>query len=207
VNVEASHVESARDIVISFLEPLQGRDWKAAIPDLEWDCKRVLQHVINSEIYYAMLLATRANAPIPFPRGAAAASGLTPGELLVELRGSASVLSAVIRDAPREARAFHSGRNADAAGFAAVACDELLVHAWDIGRGLSETFAAPDDLTRRVLARLFPWAPTRGEPWSTFLWCNGRIALDGRGRLEPDWPRWVAPLEEWDGIDPTSSSK
>lgn len=160
MDVNASHVEKARDIVISFLEPLQGRDWTAAVPDLEWNCERTLQHVINTEIYYAMLLATRASAPIRFARGAAAAGGLSTADLLVELRGSASVLSAVIRDAPQEARAFHSGRNADAAGFAAVAYDELLVHAWDIGRGLDETFAAPDDLTRLVLARL--------------LWCNSR---------------------------------
>jgi mycothiol maleylpyruvate isomerase-like protein len=207
VGVNASHVETARDIVIAFLERLQQRDWKAAAPDLEWNCERTLQHVINTEIYYAMLLATRASAPIPFPRGAAAASGLSPGDMLVEQWGSASVLSAVIRDAPREVRAFHSGRNADATGFAAVACDELLVHAWDIGRGLGETFKAPDDLTGDVIARLFPWAATGGEPWSTFLWCNGRIAIDERGRLEPDWPRWVAPLEEWDGTDPTVTSE
>ena len=206
MEVTAEHVEAARDLVIAFLKPLESRDWSVPAPDLEWNCERTLQHIINTEIYYAMLLADRASAPIPFARGAAAAAGTSPAELLEELRGSSSLIAAVIRQAPPQARAILGGRPANAVAFAAIACDELLVHTWDIGRGLGVDFTVRDDLTIRVLARLFPWAPP-GNPWSVFLWCNGRIALGDRPRLQPDWPRWIAPLDEWDGVDPTRSDK
>lgn len=202
MEVTAEDVEAARDLVIAFLKPLASRDWSAAIPDLEWNCERTLQHMINTEIYYAMLLADRASMPIPFARGAAAAGGMSPTDLLEELRGSSSLIAAVIREAPAQARAILGSRHTDAAAFAAIACDELLVHTWDIGRGLGVDFTAPDELTAGVLTRLFPWAP-HNEPWSVFLWCNGRIAFGDRARLDPEWPRWVAPLDEWDGVDPT----
>lgn len=57
MEVTAEHVEAARDLVIAFLKPLESRDWSVPAPDLEWDCERTLQHIINTEIYYAMLLA------------------------------------------------------------------------------------------------------------------------------------------------------
>lgn len=203
--IDAADVAAACDLVCHFLEPLTGRDWTAHPPDLDWSCERTLQHVINTELYYAMHLATRASSPIPFPRGPAAATGLGPPELVTELRAINAVLVAVIRATDPGARAVVAGMPTDSRGMAALACDELLIHGWDIGRGLGQVFTAPRAMARRVIERLFPWAPNDPDPWSVFLWCNGRTALAERARLEPDWPRWIKPLEDWDGVDPTAN--
>lgn len=204
MEVTSEHVATAGELVIAFLEPLASRDWSAPIPDLVWNCQRTMQHLINTQVFYAMLIASRATQSIPYARGPAAADGLQPAELLKELRGTTALIAAVLRGAPSDARFVFSEQLADRTGFAAVACDELLIHGWDIGRGLSASFTAPDELTNLILGRLFPWAPSQAAPWSVFLWCNGRAAGPDRARLQPEWPRWVAPLDEWDGSDPTA---
>ena len=47
----------------------------------------------------------------------------------------------------------------DAEGFAAMHCDEVLVHGYDIARGLGVAFTLPPDLARHLRDRLFPWTP------------------------------------------------
>ena len=71
-------------------------------------------------------------------------------------------------------------------------CDELLVHGYDIALGLGVAFEPPPDLVRCVRDRLFPWTPA-GDPWTTLLWCNGRVALPDHERLT-DWWWHPAPL-------------
>ncbi|MGH9119301.1 MAG: hypothetical protein ACRD0A_15910, partial [Acidimicrobiales bacterium] len=53
---------------------------------------------------------------------------------------------------------------ADACGFLAMGCDEILVHSWDAGHGLGIDFKAPADLAERVLT---PNPPIRfgRPPW------------------------------------------
>jgi hypothetical protein len=79
---------------------------------------------------------------------------------------------------------------ADPEGFAAMGVVEVLVHAYDVARGLDLSFDPPADLCDRVLARLFPDAPTDTERWPTLLWATGRGALPGRPVLGR-W-RWYA---------------
>jgi hypothetical protein len=123
--------------------------------------------------------------------------------LLDNLHAHTSMLVAVIRDASPEARAWHNSGLTDRSGYSAMACNELLIHTWDIGRGLDARFELPPELTGRVVARLFPmWVPIEAPPDQALLWCNGRIALGDRARLGPDWGWWSRPLEEWDGTDP-----
>jgi hypothetical protein len=97
---------------------------------------------------------------------------------------------------PAAARCSH-GQPTGAEGFAAMHCDEVLVHGDDIALGLGVAFAPPPDLVRRVRDRLFPWTPA-GAPWTTLLWCNGRVALPDHARLT-DWSWHPAPLSAWDG--------
>jgi hypothetical protein len=106
------------------------------------------------------------------------------------------LLAAVLRGMLPEARGDH-GQPTDAAGFAAMHCDELLVHGYDIALGLGVAFEPPPDLVRCVRDRLFPWTPA-GDPWTTLLWCNGRVALPDHERLT-DWWWHPAPLSTWDG--------
>jgi hypothetical protein len=111
----------------------------------------------------------------------------------------AAVLADVVRAAPPAARAFHPAGVADPSGFAAMGCDEILVHTGDIATGLGIGFEPPAGLCARVLARLFPWAPGDAEPWPALQWANGRIGLPGHERQDADWYWHCAPLEEWDG--------
>jgi len=94
---------------------------------------------------------------------------------------------------------------ADPTGFAAMACDELLVHGRDIAEGWAQPFEPDRDLCARVLARLFPWAPRNTDPWDALRWANGRSALPDHPRLAPDWAWLSAPLTEWDGQRPAAS--
>jgi hypothetical protein len=122
--------------------------------------------------------------------------GLTPEEGLTAHDAAASLLAAVMKGVLPQARGYH-GQLTDAEGFAAMHCDEVLVHGYDISIGLDVAFSPPQDLVRRVRDRLFPWTPS-GDPWTTLLWCNGRISLPDHDRLT-DWSWHPAPLSEWDG--------
>jgi uncharacterized protein (TIGR03083 family) len=201
--IEIDDLDQCRDLAVSFLQPLTALDWTAPIPDLQWNCERALQHLINTQIYLAMHLAAGAADALPFARGPAAAAGLRPDEMLLELSATTAVLGSVMRTTSDGATAFYGGDRTDRSGALAVACDELLVHSWDIRRGFHTDFVAPGDLALKITGRLFPWAPAAADPWPVLLWCNGRIALDGRPRLGADWRRWLAPLADWDGDDPT----
>lgn len=72
---------------------------------------------------------------------------------------NAAILEYVIRAAPASTRAFHPAGMADPSPFAAMSCDEFLIHTADIATGFEIDFRPSEDLCSRVLARLFPWAP------------------------------------------------
>jgi hypothetical protein len=91
---------------------------------------------------------------------------------------------------------------ADRSGFLAMGCDEILIHTDDILRGLGSSFSPPPEIVSRVLARLFPWAPTNTDPWETLRWANGRADLGDLPNPGPNWIWHCAPLEEWDGTIP-----
>ncbi|HSO52118.1 MAG TPA: hypothetical protein VL330_05090 [Actinomycetes bacterium] len=60
----------------------------------------------------------------------------------------ATVLARVVDATPPGARGWHPMGQADASGFAAMACDELLVHSDDAARGLGVPFAPPHAWSR-----------------------------------------------------------
>ena len=179
------------------LTPALGDDWSVPAGDLTWDCRRTLDHVVDALAFYAAHLATRATARLPDVRDGDPAR--SPAELLVAVEAAAAVLAEVARAAPAEARGFHPAGMADAEGFLAMGCEEVLVHTADVAQGLGRPFRPPDDLSARVVARLFPWAPPDAAPWDAFRWATGRIALPDLPRLDPDWYWHCAPLAEWDG--------
>lgn len=171
-------------------------DWDRPAPDLEWTLRETLVHLVSSVLFYAGNLATRADEP----QSAGDAESTLPLEFLVSaLATRAAVLAEVCAAAPDDAR----GAGADPGGTTAVGCDEMLIHTYDIAGGLGVAFTPPGDVSARVLARLFPWAPAGGDPWAALLWANGRAPLGDRPRLGPDWKIHLAPLEGWDGNDPT----
>jgi hypothetical protein len=178
-------------------------DWNRPARDLKWSCRTTLVHVLSALLYYAINLATRSTEPRP--SGQADAS-LPVLELLDALGGRAALLAEVCAAAPPGARGAQEWGMADASGFAALACDELLVHTGDIAAALGIGFDPPREVCARVLARLFPWAPRDVDSWQALRWANGRGPLGERRRLSPNWVAHPAPLEEWDGVDPNLSS-
>jgi hypothetical protein len=175
-------------------------DWADVAGDLEWDCRMTLDHVINVQIFLCGNAAMRSTS-----RVLPARNGDPDTELLTMLDAmvtSATMLERICAGMAPDERGFHPAGQADAEGFRAQGCVEMLQHTYDIAMGFGETFAAPDDLCDRIVGRLFPWAPDAGEHADrseTLLWASGRIALPSRARLDPDWWIQAAPLAEWDG--------
>jgi hypothetical protein len=179
------------------LEPALERDWGVRAGDLEWDCRRTLDHIADTLFFYAALLATRTTARMPPPRNGDPAA--SPAQLLTTVEAAAAILADVVRAAPPQTRAFHPAGMADVTGWLGMACEEVLLHTDDIAQGLGLAFRPPDELCIRIAARIFPWAPADADPWDALRWAAGRAALPGRERLGPDWWWHCAPLSEWDG--------
>jgi hypothetical protein len=115
----------------------------------------------------------------------------SPLRLLAALSAHAELLHRIARSADPGLRAHHNYGVSDPAGFAAMGVVEMLIHTFDVVRGLnpadpwrpSAAFATP------VIARLFPHAPS-GDPTDVLLYCCGREAM---GEL-PRQTEW-----QWDG--------
>jgi hypothetical protein len=182
------------------LEPAVERDWGVPVPGLEFTVASVVAHVCVACLWYSVDMWSGTE------NGAYEVSAVddAPNErLLMSLVAGAHILSAGIEAAPPTLRGFHPFGSPDPDGFAAMACDELLVHGDDASRGLGVPFQPDDGLAASVLARLFPWHHVdAGEAaWDVLRWANGRIELPGRSRVAR-WRWHCAPLREWDGTAP-----
>lgn len=193
-------VRVAADAVLAFLEPRIGEDWSVPVPDLDFTVASVVAHAANSALWYAIDYTTG-----PGDDGAFDVKVLPeaePPRLLASLHSAAALCAMAIDTLPDTQRGFHPMGAADASGFAAMACDEILVHARDAGTGLGAEFVPHADLARRVLARLFPWYEPVPDPWAALLHANGRIDLPGLAHQDKRWCWHCAPLAQWDGIVP-----
>jgi hypothetical protein len=184
---------------VSFLEPLAAKDWSVKVPDLDFTVASVLAHAAEGPLWYAIDYTAGPGNDTAFELKVR--PDAEPAHLLVSLR-TAAALSAMTVDAlPPGQRGYHPFGTSDADGFAAMACDEILVHAYDAGLGLGECFTPGADLAGQVLARLFPWQEPGADPWTALLRANGRIDLPDSSR-QRTWRWHVAPLAEWDGTRP-----
>lgn len=180
----------------AFLGACAGADWTAPVPGLDFTVASVVAHAAAGSLWYAVDVWGGPEDSSAFDLNVRADA--SSASLLLTLRSAARVCAASVDAAPAGTRGFHPAGAADPSGFAAMACDELLVHTDDAARGLGRRFSPDRDLARRVLGRLFPWHAVGDDPWRTLLWANGRIDLPG----QPDQEGWVwhcAPLEDWDG--------
>jgi hypothetical protein len=200
---------------LSTLKRFADLDWDRPARDLEWSCRTTLAHILSALLFYSINLATRSTEPRPSGQ---ADPSLPVAELLDALEGRAALLAEVCAAAPPGARGAHDWGSPDASRFAALACDEMIVHTSDIAAGLGTSFDPEHDICARVLARLFPWAPRDGDPWETLRWANGREPLGERLHLSPGWIAHPArsksgmvstPTERWSvptGSMPRSST-
>lgn len=185
------------------LTPALQDNWSVCAGDLEWDCRRTLNHIDDALLNYNRHFGSRATRRLPVLREQFPYTPL--GDLLDQTVALAATLAEVVKAAPPGARGFHGLGRADASGFIAMGCTEILIHTYDIAQGLRRAFTPPEELCGRVARRLFPWAPTDVDGWSALRWGCGRTALPGHPRLGPSWGWQCAPLEEWDGTQKESA--
>jgi hypothetical protein len=180
------------------LEPLlDSPRWNEPAGDLDWTCTRTLDHIADALSLYSGNLATRTQVQRARMRDGNPTQPLPA--MLATTATVAAILAAVGRDAPPGTRAYHPAGLADVSGFMAMGCAEILIHSEDICLGLGGAFRGPDEVTVRVVRRLFPWAPPHDDPWELLRWSMGRAPLPDHRRLAPDWWWQCAPLDEWDG--------
>lgn len=194
--VSPDHVHRAAAICRAALGPATEADWSVPAGPLSWACRDTLDHISDALGFYCGQLATRAAGPRPRFRNGDQVSSVP--HLLDAVDSGAAMLAAIATATPSSVRAHHRMGRSDPEGFLAMACEEILVHAWDIGKGLGIEVRVPDDLACAVLHRLFPWAPTECSPWEAQLWCSDRVALPGRGKIGR-WGWHGAPIDQWDG--------
>jgi uncharacterized protein (TIGR03083 family) len=197
--VTADDVLAAGGACYDFLRQAADADWDVPVPGLDFTVTSVVAHAANGPLWYALDLWSGPSDDAAFDLKVMLDA--SNAALLVSLRCAARVCAASIDAAPPETRGFHPAGAADASGFAAMACDELLIHTDDAARGLRSQFSPDADLAARVLRRLFPWHDPGDDPWQTLLWANGRVQLPGR----PGQQGWIwhcAPLADWDGNPP-----
>jgi hypothetical protein len=199
--VTAADVEYAVRLAVTALRGAQAPDWGAKAGSLEWDCWETVEHLADDLFSYAAQLGPEKpplDTHVPFawsrrkPGGPAnsifADRDAGPDGLLQVLEASGALLTAIVRTKPPTVRSHHVFGTADPEGFAAMGIVETLVHTHDIAEGLGIEWAPDADLCDRVLARLFPDAPTGTDRWRTLLWATGRAELPDRPRLTT-W-RW-----------------
>ncbi|MDH3499911.1 MAG: VOC family protein, partial [Acidimicrobiia bacterium] len=133
-------------------------DWSKPAGDLEWTCRRTVDHISDALMFYSVQLATRASVRVARARSGDAGADI--GGLLGAIEGTAAILGRLGDEAGHAVRAFHPAGQADTEGFIAMGCDEILIHSYDVASGLGAEFKADDDLAARLIARLFPWAPS-----------------------------------------------
>jgi hypothetical protein len=177
-------VVGATSAVLDALEPLADRGWTAPAGDLAWTCHQTAAHIASDLIAYAAQLAGRTDdAYLGFD--VTVSDDEPPAELLRIIHGCGLVLAAVVDGAPVDARAWHWGPT-DGSGFAAMGIGELLVHTYDITRGLGHDWVPPRDLARAVVSRLHRDAPAVDDPSALLLWSTGRIDIDGLDHVD-EW--------------------
>lgn len=177
------------------LAPYTELDWqqlKAA--DLEWSCRQTALHMADCLYFYACQVVY-GDPGRYLCTELALDNSATPPRLLTAVTAHAEMLHRIAASADPGVRAFHTFGVSDPAGFAAMGVLELLVHTYDIVRGLNpaDPWRPSAALASMVIDRLFPDAPDGTAP-EVLLFCCGRAALGEYRRPEAwQWDPAVRP--------------
>ena len=196
--MDGSNLRQSARASTSFLTSTVGLDWDQQIPGMLWSVREVVAHISEVLLWNAGNLSagTAELTTVEFT----VLRSAEPGQLIETISAASALLGYVVDGSPPGQRGWHPEGLADATGFSAMGCDELLVHTFDAARGLGLEFEPPEVLSQMVLRRLFPWAPRSTDTWETLLWATGRADLPGLDR-QVHWHPHPAPLSEWDGRD------
>lgn len=189
-------VEAAAAVVIAALRPAVHADWSVRAGDLEWSVDRTIAHMTGAPAKYALYLSSRSTRYVAvwvYP-----AEDATRQERLEGIEGCAAALAGVAATAPRDAVGYHVTGMRNAEQFLAMACEELLVHTYDVASGLGLPYQPPEELCRLVIEHGYPGAAIGNRPaWPFLVWLSGRphpAATDWGPPPQPD-ERAEIPLE------------
>jgi hypothetical protein len=187
----------AANHVVAALAPAVDADWTVPASAVDWDVRSTVLHSVSCVTCYTVDLASQATARVPLAINVPLHA--TNEQVLRVLGATARMLALVAEASPASARGYHEGGMADTSGFVAMAIDEVIVHGADAAAGLGLAYDPPQLLARKVVDRLFPWAPVDTDGWTALLWANGRLALPRQPQIRPNWSWQCAPLDEWEG--------
>ncbi|MFG2945615.1 maleylpyruvate isomerase N-terminal domain-containing protein [Streptomyces adustus] len=203
--VTADDVTAAVRLAADVLRAAEAADWDAKAGSLEWSCWETVEHLADDLFAYAAQLGPErppSDREVPFVWGPRRPGGPAnvvfadrtagPAGLVQVLEASGALLAAMVRTTAPTVRAHHVFGASDPEGFAAMGVVETLVHLYDVAAGLGVAWTPDVDLCDRVLARLFPHAPTGTDGWATLLWATGRGEIEGHERLT-QWRWYGAP--------------
>ncbi|MER7468336.1 maleylpyruvate isomerase N-terminal domain-containing protein [Streptomyces sp. NPDC097981] len=206
MTVSGKDVRQAVALCVDTLEGGPAAQWHTRAGDLEWTCWETLEHLADDLLTYALRFGLA--QPIAVPRVPLRISSdrpdgpanvifgdreAGPGGLLTAVEACGGLLAAVVDITDSTTLAPHVFGAADPEGFAAMGIVETLVHTHDIAQGLHRIWEPPQDLSERVLSRLFPEISVIDTPWSTLLWATGRMETLDRPR-RTHWRWHGAPL-------------
>jgi hypothetical protein len=169
------------------------RDWSASAGTLEWSCLRTADHAVDCVYAPAFFLASGRTDRYPEAGGdLALGPDATPARLVESLTIATRILTAVVRDSPRDQQAVIF-RHPDVLvappeDFAPRGGIELILHAHDVCAGLGVPFEPPTDISRRLREHTRPW-PMWGVAWDGLSatddpW-NDLLTSAGRSRRTP----------------------
>ena len=191
---------TSAELCASSLRRLDPDLWDKLAFGLDWTRSKTAAHIADSLDFYAGDLAMQTeehleSAGLHYSEGTVvAAAG--------QIEYSAAALARVAEATPKGVRAFHPTGMADAEAFLAMGCVEVLCHGYDAVVSTDAEFDPDEELCKRVLGRLFPWAPSGTPGWLTLLWATGRGELEGQEFIGESWVWHNDLLSEWEGNVP-----
>lgn len=204
--VSGQHVRQAVAYCVDVLGGVPAAQWNDRASGLEWTCWETLEHLADDLLTYTLRFGLA--QPLAVPRVPLRISSdrpdgpanvifgdheAGPEGLLTVVEACGGLLAAIVDTTDATTLAPHVFGASDPEGFAAMGIVETLVHTHDIAQGLADFREPPQDLSERVLARLFPEVSVIDTPWSTLLWATGRIETPDRPR-RTNWRWHGAPL-------------
>jgi hypothetical protein len=195
VSIRPDSVEAAAAVVVAAIQPGVDADWSVRAGDLEWSVDRTIAHMTGAPAKYAFYLSSRSTRYVAvrvWP-----AEDATRQERLEAIEGCAAALAGVAAAAPADAVGFHVSGMQNAEQFVAMACEELVVHAYDVTCGLGLPYEPPEELCRLVIEHCYPGHDDRHPVWPYLVWLSGRRhpAAAAWGPAPPPPERSDIPLE------------
>jgi hypothetical protein len=178
------------------LRDLLGRvpDGEAAVPVMEGTVSFVVEHIAGSLAHYAHDLVVGPTEVWATELRRLPDAGLP--KMAASVGAWAEVLARTLDTASPSERGWHPFGGPDPAGYAAMACVEVLVHGADIAGALHLTWAPSTELAGAALDRLFPEVERTHDPIADLVWATGRADPAGVRPRRDAWRYATAPVAE-----------